>query len=145
MFPVKFLRTPCKSKSGGCFLTRGCCIRKTHFSERMFTREISSWDKTRPRMKLFLSLGKNLLLFTRFCVGEISLRDELTSELKTGMRFHPKMKKRKNDVRTLHPRMKFKMSMLSIFDVCIQIFFPKVNVFEHNENKSQKKNNEDNK
>ena len=45
-------------------------------SKRVFTREISSWNETRPRMKSFLSTVKCLLLFTRFCRDEISFWDE---------------------------------------------------------------------
>ena len=45
-------------------------------SKRVFTREISSWDETRLGMKSFLSTVKCLLLFTRFCRGEISFWDE---------------------------------------------------------------------
>ena len=45
-------------------------------SKRVFTREISSRDETRPAMKSSLSMVKCLLLFTRFCRDEISSRAE---------------------------------------------------------------------
>ena len=44
--------------------------------KRVFTREISSRDETRPRMKSSLSMEKCLLQFTRFCRDEISSWDE---------------------------------------------------------------------
>ena len=44
--------------------------------KRVFTREISSQDETRPEMKSSLSMVKCLLLFTRFSRDEISSRDE---------------------------------------------------------------------
>ena len=47
----------------------------------MFTREISSRDETRPRMKSSLSMVKCLLLFTRFGRDEISSRDERQGEI----------------------------------------------------------------
>ena len=71
----------------------------------MFTREISSRDETRPGMKSSLSVVKCLLLLTRFCRDETSYRNELIPVKKTGMKFHPGMKKRKKDVETLHPGM----------------------------------------
>ena len=45
-----------------------------YFTERVFTREISSWDETRSGMKSSLSMVKCLLLFTHFCRDEISSR-----------------------------------------------------------------------
>ena len=80
--------------------------------KRVFTREISSRVETHPGMKSSLSMVKCLLLFTRFCRDEIWSRDErqgwnFIPERKTGMKFHPGMKKRKKDVLTLHPGMKF--------------------------------------
>ena len=62
----------------------------------MFTREILSQDETRPGMKSSLSMVKRLLLFTHFCRDEISFRDGLISVKKTGIKFYPGMKKRKN-------------------------------------------------
>ena len=44
--------------------------------KRVFTGEISSRNETRPWTKSSLSTVKNLLLFTRFCRGEFSSRDE---------------------------------------------------------------------
>ena len=70
-----------------------CCL-----FERVFTREISSRDKIRRGMKSSLSMVKCLLLFTPFCRDEISSQDELIPVKKTGMKFHPGMKKRKQDV-----------------------------------------------
>ena len=67
-------------------------------NKRVFTRQISFRDETRPGMKSSLSKVKCLLLFTRFCRDEISSRDELISVKKAGMKFHPGMKKRKRDV-----------------------------------------------
>ena len=65
----------------------------------MFTREIlpppPPRDETRPRMKSSLSMVNYILLFTRFCRDEVSSRDELIPVKKTGMKFHPGMKKNK--------------------------------------------------
>ena len=60
-----------------------------------------------PWMKSSLSMVKCLLLFTRFCRDKISSRDGLIPVRETGMIFHRRMKKRKQDVQTLHPGMKF--------------------------------------
>ena len=60
-------------------------------SQRVFTREISSQDETRPGMKSFLSMVKCLLLFTRFCRDEISSRDDKKKK-KTCKHFRPGMK-----------------------------------------------------
>ena len=64
-------------------------------SKRVFTREISSRNETRPGTKSSLSMVKCLLLFTHFCRDEISSRDELIPVKKTEMKFHPEMKKKK--------------------------------------------------
>ena len=45
-------------------------------NKRVFTRQISFRDETRPGMKSSLSKVKCLLLFTRFCRDEISSRDQ---------------------------------------------------------------------
>ena len=45
--------------------------------KKVFILETSSRDDTRPGMKLFLSMVKCLVLFTRFCRDEISFRDEI--------------------------------------------------------------------
>ena len=55
-------------------------------SEKVFTREISSRNETRPGTKSSLSMMKCLLLFTRSCRDEISFQDELISVKKTGMK-----------------------------------------------------------
>ena len=65
---------------------------------RVFTREISSRDKTCRGMKSSLSMVKCLLLFTRFRRDEISSRGELIPIKKTGRKFDPEMRKRKKDV-----------------------------------------------
>ena len=57
--------------------------------------------KFHPGMKSSQSMVECLLLFTRFC------RDELIPVKKTGMKYHPGMRKRKKDVLTLYPGMKF--------------------------------------
>ena len=54
--------------------------------------------KFHPGTKSSLSMVKCLLLFTRFCRDEILSQDELIHLKKTGMKFHPGMKKRKKDV-----------------------------------------------
>ena len=46
---------------------------------KVFTREVSSRDETRPRMKSSLSMVRYILLFTRFCRDEISSRNQLIS------------------------------------------------------------------
>ena len=51
-------------------------------------------------MKLSLSLVKSILLFMRFRWDEISSRDELIPDQRTGMKFHPGMKSRKKAVNT---------------------------------------------
>ena len=48
--------------------------------------------------KSFLSMGNYFILFTRFCQDEILSRDEFIPIKKTGMKFYPRMEKRKNDV-----------------------------------------------
>ena len=62
-------------------------------NKRVFTRQISFRDETRPGMKSSLSKVKCLLLFTRFCRDEISSRDQLIPVKKTELNFHPGMKK----------------------------------------------------
>ena len=49
---------------------------QTLLTKRVFTREISSRDETRPWMKSSLSMVKCLLQFTRFYREEISSWDE---------------------------------------------------------------------
>ena len=49
--------------------------------------------KFHPGMKSSLSMVKRLLLCARFCRDEILSRDELIPVKKTGMKFHPGMKK----------------------------------------------------
>ena len=71
---------------------------RSYASQRVFIRQISSRDQTRPGRKSSLSIVKCLLLFTHFCRDEISSRDELIPEWKTGMRFYLGLKKRKKDV-----------------------------------------------
>ena len=66
--------------------------------KRVFTCKILSWDETRPRMKSSFSMVKCLLLFTQFCQDEILSLDELIPVKKTGMKFHPGMKKGKKDL-----------------------------------------------
>ena len=107
----------------------------TKFSlEGVFTREISSWDEPCPRMKSSLSMVKCILLFTRFCRDEISSWDELIPGWKTGMKFHPRMKKRKKTRKDFIPGWNFKMSMfLIIFWRVYSNMLSKVNVFEHGE------------
>ena len=88
------------------------------------SREISSRDETLPGMKSCLSMVKCLLLITRFCRDEISSPHELIPFKKTGMKFHPGMKKRKKTCKHFILGWNFKMSMFFlIFDVCIQICF----------------------
>ena len=62
--------------------------------------------KFHPRMKLSLFLVKCLLLSIYFRLDEILSRDEFTAVQRTRMKFQPRMKSRKHDVQTLHPRMK---------------------------------------
>ena len=74
--------------------------------KRVFTRDIEII------MKSSLSMVECLLLFTRFCRDKIGSRDErqgwnFIPERKIGMKFHLGMEKRKNNVLTLHPGMKF--------------------------------------
>ena len=70
----------------------------------VFTREISS------RMKSSLFMLRCLLLFTCFCRDEISSQDELILVKKTGMKFHPELKGKK-DVLKLIMGWNFTMSM----------------------------------
>ena len=51
--------------------------------------------KFHPGLNLSLPMVKCLLLFTRFCLDEISSRDELSPVKKTWIKFHPGMKKKK--------------------------------------------------
>ena len=97
--------------------------------KRVITREISSRDETRPRMKSSLSMVKCLLLFTRFCRDEISSRDE-----RQGWNFIPGWKKEKKTCKHFIPGWNFKMSMFLInFWRMYSNMLSKVNVFEHNE------------
>ena len=54
----------------------GFTFKNQMISKRVFPREISSRDETRPRMKLSLPMVKCFLLFTSFCRDKISSRDE---------------------------------------------------------------------
>ena len=54
--------------------------------------------KFHPGIKSSLSIVKYFLLFSCFCRDEISSWKEHNPVKKTGMRFHPGMKKRKKDV-----------------------------------------------
>ena len=87
-----------KLQSNCCIFSEQLFLRKPLegcFCKRVFTREISSWDETRPGMKSSLSMVKCLLLFTRFCRDEISSRDE-----RQGWDFIPDEKKKKRRVNT---------------------------------------------
>ena len=80
-------------------------------------------------MKSSLSMVKCLLLFTRFYRDEISFRDELISVKKTGMKFHPGRKKIRVNTSFRDEILKwvcFFFFFFSIFDLCIQICFPKL-------------------
>ena len=79
-------------------------------------------------MKSSLSMVKCLLLFTRFCRDEIFSQDELISVKKTRMKFHSEIKKKKKRrVNTSSRYEIFKwVRFFIIFDVCSQIFFPKL-------------------
>ena len=100
----------------------------------MFTHEMSSWDETRPGTKSSLSMVKYLLLFRRFCRDEILSWDELIPVKKTGMKFHPRMKKRnKRCVNISFQDEILKWAFLKNFwRMCSNILF-KVNMFEPNE------------
>ena len=63
--------------------------------KRVITREISSRDETRPRMKSFLSVVKCLLLLTRFWQDEISSLSKKQRE-----KFIPALRKEKSRVNT---------------------------------------------
>ena len=58
-------------------------------NKRVFAREISSRDETRPGMKSSLSMVKCLLLFTRFCRDEISSGDEKKKKGRVNTSFPP--------------------------------------------------------
>ena len=83
--------------------------------KRVFTREISSWDETRPWMKSSLSMVKCLLLFTRFCRDEISSRDD-------------KKKKRRVNTSSWDEILKW-----AYFGRMYSSIFSKFSMFEHNE------------
>ena len=76
--------------------------------KRVITREISSRDETRPRMKSSLSMVKCLLLFTRFCRDEISSQEE---------------KKKKRHVNTSSWDEILKWVFFFIFDVIFKYVF----------------------
>ena len=63
--------------------------------KRVITREISSRDETRPRMKSSLSMVKCLLLLTRFWRDEISSLSKKQRE-----KFIPALRKEKSRVNT---------------------------------------------
>ena len=63
--------------------------------KRVITREISSRDETRPRMKSSLSMVKCLLLLTRFWQDEISSLSKKQRE-----KFIPALRKEKSRVNT---------------------------------------------
>ena len=63
--------------------------------KRVITREISSRDETRPRMKSSLSMVKCLLLLTRFWQDEISSLSK-----KQRGKFIPALRKEKSRVNT---------------------------------------------
>ena len=63
--------------------------------KRVITREISSRDETRPRMKSSLSMVKCLLLLTRFWQDEI-----LSLSKKQREKFIPALRKEKSRVNT---------------------------------------------
>ena len=95
----------------------------------MFKREISSRDETRPGMKSSLSMVKCLLLFTSFCLDEISSRDE-----RQGWDFIPEWKREKKTCKHFILGWNFKMSMFLInFWHMYSNMLSKVHVFEPNE------------
>ena len=61
----------------------------------MFRHEISSRDETGSGMKSSFSRVNCLLLFTRFFLDEILSPDELIPVKKTGMKWDPRIKKRR--------------------------------------------------
>ena len=78
-------------------LHHGTCVSVTYSYTFLFLESVYTWNFI-PGWSSSLSVMKCLLLFTRFCQNEISSRNELILGWKTGMKFHPGMKKRKKDV-----------------------------------------------
>ena len=89
----------------------------------MFTREISSWDETRPGMKSSLPMVKCLLTVYTFLRGWTII---------------PGWVKEKKTCKHFIPGRNFKMSVFLINFWCMYSnMLSKVNVFEHNESMNE--------
>ena len=137
---------------------------KIFFPPWHLNAELLGWDlktvkMTCPGDEIILSMVKCLLLFACFCGDEISSRDELISVTKTGMKFYPRMKKRKKRCANTSSQdeiLKWAFFFKNIWHLYSNML-SKVNMFKHNESmkvrkhrplykvKSEKKKDENNK
>ena len=128
---MKKKHTHFKISSGDEVFTRLFFIPGWNFIPVFLRGMSSSWDEILSRQKRENSKRHFTIDRDDFIPGRVSSRDEIsrvnTLSKRKGWNFILGWKKEKETCKHLIPGWNFKMSMfLKIFDVCMQIYFPKL-------------------